>query len=165
MKKELFAIFCVVTIMAGASPIFAANTTPNKSVVLSTNQTAKLTAVQTQLTDLINKIESLKTTYKNTTKNKGLLTALNQYEKQAKKLNTSITSYLKNPTSPANKKIKNYQIKTKQLQWKVKVTEKILKKVNIKKPVKPIVPVGPKPVNPHPIVPVHPVTNTTTTTK
>ena len=70
MKKELFAIFCVVTIMAGAAPIFATNTTTNKTVGLSTNQTAKLTAVQTQLTDLITKIESLKTTYNNTTKNK-----------------------------------------------------------------------------------------------
>ena len=165
MKKELFAIFCVVTIMAGTAPIFAANTTTTKSVVLTGNQTAKLTAVQTQLNDLITKIENLKKTYTNTTKNKGLLTALNQYEKQATKLNTSITNYLKNPTSPANIKIKNYQIKTKQLQWKVKITEKVLKKTNTKKIIKPIVPVHPvgpvkKPV--HPVVPVHPVGNCTT---
>ncbi len=155
MKKELFAVFCVVTIMAGVAPIFAANTTTNKTVGLSTNQTAKLTAVQTQLTDLITKIESLKKTYNNTTKNKGLLTALNQYEKQAKKLNLSITNYLKNPNAPANIKIKNYQIKTKQLQWKVNATEKILKKVNTKKPVKSTHPV-------HKPVPLHPVGNSTT---
>lgn len=156
MKKELFAIFCVVTILGSTAPIFAANTTTNKTVVLNSNQTAKLTAVQTSLNDLITKIESLKKTYTNTTKkNKGLLNALNQYEKQATKLNTSITNYLKNPTSPANIKIKNYQIKTKQLQWKVKVTEKVLKKINTKKTIKPPV----KPV--HPVVSAHPVKNCT----
>ena len=170
MKKELFAVFCVVTILAGTAPIYAANTTTTKTVVLTGNQTAKLTAVQTQLNDLIAKIEGLKKTYNNTTKNKGLLSALNQYEKQATKLNTAITSYLKNPTSPANIKIKNFQIKTKQLQWKVNVTEKVLKKTNIKKPVKPIKPVvpvhpvGPEPIKKpvHPVVPVHPVSNCTT---
>jgi peptidoglycan hydrolase CwlO-like protein len=171
MKKELFAVFCVVTIMAGTAPIFAANPTTTNTVVLTGNQTAKLTAVQTQLNTLITKIESLKKTYNNTTKkNKGLLNALNQYEKQATKLNTAITSYLKNPTSRANIKIKNFQIKTKQLQWKVNVTEKVLKKT-IKKPVKPVKPIKPiKPVHPvgpvkqpvHPVIPVHPVGNCTT---
>ena len=134
MKKELFAVFCVLTILAGTAPIFAATTTTNKTVVLTNNQTAKLTATQTKLTDLIAKIEGLKTKYKNTTKAKGLLVALNQYEKQATKLNTAITKYLANPTAPANMKIKNFQIKTSVLQYKVAVTSKILKKVNTTKP-------------------------------
>jgi len=169
MKKELFAAFCVLTISAGTAPIFAANTTTNHTVVLTTNQTAKLTATQTQLTALIANIEGLKTTYQNTTKGEGLLVALNIYEKQATKLNTAITNYLANPTSPANAKIKNFQIKTHTLQWKVAVTAKILKKVNTTKTIKPIVPVhpvGPEPVKPpvHPIVPVHPISNNNTCT-
>ena len=101
MKKELFAAFCVLTILAGAAPIFAADTTTNHKVVLTTNQTAKLTATQTKLTALIAKIDGLKTTYQNTNKGKGLLVALNIYEKQATKLNTAITNYLANPTSPS----------------------------------------------------------------
>ena len=106
-------------------------------------------------TDLVAKIEGLKTTYKSTKKTKGLLTALNQFEKQTKKLNTAITNYKNHPTANANQKIKALTMKTKQLQWKVAVTEKILKKVTTKKPIK-------KPV--HPIHPVTPVKNTTTTT-
>src|SRR5674476_462335 len=106
MKKELITAFCVLTMLASTAPIFAADTTTTtKTVVLTPAQILKLNATQTQLTALVAKIDSLKTTYKNT-KDKGLLTALNQYEKQAKTLNTTITNYKKNPTSPANIKIK-----------------------------------------------------------
>ena len=147
MKKELITAFCVLTMLASTAPIFAADTTTTtKNVVLTPAQILKLNATQTQLTALVAKIDSLKTTYKNT-KDKGLLTALNQYEKQAKTLNTTITNYKKNPTSPANIKIKTFQIKTKQLQYKVLVTAAILKKINTPKPIHPV----------NPIVPVHPV--------
>jgi alpha-L-arabinofuranosidase len=148
MKKELITAFCVLTMLASTAPIFAADTTTTtKTVVLTPAQILKLNATQTQLTALVVKIDSLKTTYKNT-KDKGLLTVLNQYEKQAKTLNTTITNYKKNPTSPANIKIKTFQIKTKQLQYKVLVTAAILKKINTPKPIHPV----------NPIVPVHPVT-------
>lgn len=151
MKKELLAAVCVLTMLASTAPIFAADTTTNKNVVLTSDQIAKLTATQTKLTDLITKIEGLKTTYKNTTKGKGLLVALNQYEKQAKNLNAAITKYLKNPTAPANNKIKAFNKKTKALQWKVAITGKVLKKINTTtvKPVKPV----------HPVVPVKSVTS------
>jgi uncharacterized membrane protein YgaE (UPF0421/DUF939 family) len=156
MRKQLFAALCVLTIFASTAPIFAAETTTTpKTVVLTPDQIAKLDALQTKLTDLVAKIEGLKTTYKSTKKTKGLLTALNQFEKQTKKLNTAITYYKNHPTANANQKIKALTMKTKQLQWKVAVTEKILKKVTTKKPIK-------KPV--HPIHPVTPVKNTTTTT-
>lgn len=166
MRKEFLAAFCVLTIMASTAPIFAADTSTTNPVVLTGNQLTKLTAIQKTLTDLITKIAGLKTTYNSTNKTKGLLTALNQFEKQAKHLNTTITNYKKNPTANANKKIRSYQIKTNSLVWKVAVTSKILKKVTTKKPIKPIVPVHPiKPITPihpiHPVVPVHPVTNAT----
>ena len=166
MRKNLLAVFCVLTIFASTAPIFAADTSNTTPVVLTGTQLTKLTAIQKTLTDLITKIEGLKTTYKSTNKTKGLLTALNQFEKQAKQLNTTITNYKKNPTKNANMKIRSYHIKTNNLVWKVAVTSKILKKVTTKKPIKPIVPVHPikpiKPIHPiHPVVPVHPVTNAT----
>ena len=150
MRKNLLAVFCVLTIFASTAPIFAADTTTTTPVVLTTDQLAKLDAAQTKLNDLIKKIEGLKTTYAGKKKTKGLLTSLNQFEKQAKRLNTAITNYKTNPTASANQKIKAFQIKTKNLEWKVAVTEKILKKVTtpkkhqpIKKPVKPIKPIKP----------------------
>jgi peptidoglycan hydrolase CwlO-like protein len=151
MRKQLFAALCVLTIFASTAPIFAADSTTTNTVVLTPDQIAKLNAIQTKLTDLVAKIEGLKTTYKSTKKTKGLLTALNQFEKQANKLNTTITNYKNNPTANANKKIRALTFKTKQLQWKVTVTEKILKKVTTKKPI-------------HPIHPVTPVKNTNKTT-
>ena len=154
MKKALITAFCVLTMLASTAPIFAADTTTTaKHVVLTPAQILKLNATQTQLTALVAKIDSLKTTYKNTKNNTGLITALNQYEKQAKSLNTTITNYKKNPTAPANIKIAVFQIKTKQLQFKVSGIEKILKKINTPKPIHPVTPV-------HPITPV---TNHTTT--
>jgi peptidoglycan hydrolase CwlO-like protein len=160
MRKQLFAVLCVLTIFASTAPIFAADTTKTPTpVVLTPDQIAKLDALQTKLTNLVAKIEGLKTTYKSTKKTKGLLTALNQYKKQANKLNTAITNYKNHPTANAANKIKALEFKTKQLQWKVAVTEKILKKVTTKKPIKkPVSPV--KPVK----KPVCPVKNTTTST-
>ena len=133
MNKKILASLCALFILASASPIFACgatsnNTTTNKTVVLNDTQLAKLNATQTNLTDLVTKIESLKTQYKNTTKAKGLLVVLNITEKQANKLNSQITAYNANPTKPANAKIRAFQHKTYQLQWRVAIIEKILKK-------------------------------------
>lgn len=138
MRKKLLAAFCIVTMFASTAPIFAADPTSTNTVVLTPDQIAKLDSIQTQLNDLLTKIDDIKNTYQNTGKGKGLLTALDQFKKQANRLNTSITNYKNNPTVSADKKIKVYQMKTKQLQWKVTVTEKILKKINTphKKPVK-----------------------------
>lgn len=161
MRKNLLAVFCVLTIFASTAPIFAADTTTTTPVVLSMDQLAKLDAAQMTLNDLITKIEGLKTTYAGKKNTKGLLTSLNQFEKQANKLNTAITNYRKNPTASADQKMQAFQHKTKILGWKVTVTEKILNKITtpkklhpIKKPVKPI----------KPIIPVHPIDTTTEST-
>jgi threonine aldolase len=152
MKKELIATFCVLTILASAAPIFAATptTTTNKTVVLTPTQITKLNTTQKELTNLIAKIDALKAKYNNNTKDKILLGALNHDQKQANKLNTEITNYLKNPTAPANKKINTFQIQTKELQWEVANTAQLLKKVNKPKPI-------------HPVLPIHPVTTNNTT--
>jgi len=75
MLKEILAAFCMLTIMASTTPIFAASTTT--PVVLTDSQLPKLIAVQTELKDLVTQIDGLKTTYNNTTRGKGLLTSLN----------------------------------------------------------------------------------------
>jgi len=133
MRKEVLAAFCVLIMLAGTAPIFAVDTTNTNKVVLKTEQLEKLDVIQTQLNEIMNKIKTLKTTYNSTKKTKGLLTALNQFEKQAKKLNTIINNYKNNPTADADKKIKAFQFKTKKLEWKVTTTEKILKKVTTTK--------------------------------
>lgn len=161
MRKEILTAFCVLTIMASTAPIFAADITTTTPVVLTGDQLAKMTAIQEKLTDLVTKIEGLKTTYNSTKKTKGLLTALNQFEKQAKQLNTAITNYQKNPTANANQKIKSFQYKSNSLVWKVAVTTKILKKITTKKPIHPIVPIHPIKPPVKPVVPIHPVTNNT----
>ena len=130
MRKELLAVVCVLTMLASTAPIFATGT--SNTVVLTSQQQAKLDTMESQLTDLVAKIQGLKTTYKNT-RAKGLLRALTQFEKQATRLNTTITNYEKNPTASANRKIRTFQFKTKQLQWKVAVVEKNLKKIKAKK--------------------------------
>ncbi len=133
MRKELLAVVCVLTILGSTAPIFAAGS--SNTVILTSKQQAKLDTMESQLTDLVAKIQNLKTSYKDT-KAKGLLRALTQFEKQATRLNTTITNYEKNPTSPANRKIRTFQFKTKQLQWKVAVTEKNLKKAKKAKKVR-----------------------------
>jgi chromosome segregation ATPase len=158
MRKGILAAFCMLTIMASTVPVFAADTTTTTTTVTLTDaQLSKLTAIQTKLSDLVAKIESLKTTYKSTKKTKGLLNALDQFEKQAKNLKTAITNYKKNPKANANKKIKSFQYRTYSLTWKVAVKEKLLKKVTAKKTTD-IVPVK-KPTTPttpikNPITPI-----------
>ncbi len=136
MNKKILASMCALFILASASPIFASDattSTTHKTVVLTDTQLVKLNTTQTKLTNLISKIESLKAQYKNITKAKGLIVALNNTEKQANKLNKMITAYKANPTKPVNAKIGAFQHKTYELQWKVAVTEKVLKKLANKK--------------------------------
>ena len=137
MNKKILASICALFILASASPIFAHDATKkpvcahndtNKTAVLTDQQLAKLNTTQTKLTDLVAKIESLKTQYGNTTKVKGLLVALNITENQAIKLNKTITDYKAN-TKPVNAKIRTFQHKSYELQWKVGLIEKILKKL------------------------------------
>jgi peptidoglycan hydrolase CwlO-like protein len=137
MNKKILASMCALFILASASPIFACNAhATNKTAVLTDGQLAKLNTTQTRLTNLVTKIENLKTQYANTTKAKGLLVALNRTEKQANKLNNQITAYKANPTKPVNAKIRAFQHKTYKLQWKVALIEKILKKLAKKHHVK-----------------------------
>jgi peptidoglycan hydrolase CwlO-like protein len=58
MRKELLAALCVFTMLASTAPIFAAGST--NTVVLTADQQAKLDTMQSQLTDLVAKIQSLK---------------------------------------------------------------------------------------------------------
>ena len=137
MKKEIFALFCVLTMLASTAPIFAADATSAKAVILTDTQKQKLNSAHIDLIILIAGIDTLRgTTYKDTKKAKGLLVALYQYEKQAKKLDNAIIKYQAHPTAPANTKIKIFQKKTKQLMWKVLIKEKILKKIKPAKPKK-----------------------------
>jgi len=130
VKKGIIALFCVLTMLASTAPIFAVDATTPKTVTLDQKQIDQLASDQTKLTCLINKINSLEAKYKNTKRAKGILIALNNYEKQANKLQTAITNYQKNPTAPAKIKIKLFTLKVKQLQWKVALKKKLLIKLN-----------------------------------
>ena len=133
MKKEIFALFCVLTMLASTAPIFAVDATTPKPVNLNPNQIKQLTDDQKNLNCLIFKINKLEYKYKNTKKARGILVALNNYKKQAKNLRTAIKNYQKNPTAPANIKIKVFNLKVKQLQKKVVIKENLLKKMKPKK--------------------------------
>ena len=115
--------------LASTAPIFAVDATTPKTV-LSDNQKAQLTADQTKLHCLIKKIDKLETNYQNTKKAKGILIALNNYRIQAQKLDAAITKYKNNPTAPKKLKIKMFNQKVKQLQWKVALKKKLLTKLN-----------------------------------
>ena len=125
MRKGILAAFCMLTIMASTVPVFAADTTTTNPVTLTGAQTHKLDLIQKNLSNLITKIESLKTTYKSTKKTKELLKALNQFEKQAKSLNTAITNYRKNPTTNANKKNQIFPVQDSQSYMEGKSDRKV----------------------------------------
>jgi hypothetical protein len=107
-----------------------------QKVTLTTEQVTKLSETQTKLTTLMTKIDGLQSTYKDTRNTHGLLMALNQFEKQAKHLDAKITNYTKNPTPPADKKIKSFQIQELHLEKNVATVEKILAKKTKKQTVK-----------------------------
>jgi len=129
MKKEIFAAIFVFAVLAGTTPIFATNHSNGKA--LNETQLAKLNETQTKLTGLVDQINGLLKTYKNT-KNKGLLIALLQFKKQAKLLNLEINQLIKHPTKNADKKIHILVKKEAQLEKKVNNTSKILNKTQNK---------------------------------
>jgi hypothetical protein len=104
---------------------------------LTNTQLTKLNSTQTKLNALIVKIDNLTTTYKNNTKAKGLLAALAQYKKQAKKLNKQINYFKAHPpkyhgkvlNKRANIVIKNFAFKQYILSKKVALKAKLLTKI------------------------------------
>lgn len=128
MNKKILTSMCALFILTSASPLFA-HGAADKTAVLTDGQLTKLNATQTKLTNRVAKIERLKTQYRNTTKAKGLLVALDKTETHANKLNSKIAAFKANPKKPVNAKIRSFQHKVAKLQWKVAVIEKILKKL------------------------------------
>ena len=109
--------------------------TNTTNTTLTPEQLKTLTDTQTKLTALIATIESLKATYGNNTKAKGLLNALDQFEKQANKLNSEITAFIQNPTagnctirSDINGRINSFVKREAALEHKVAIKQQLLAK-------------------------------------
>jgi hypothetical protein len=114
------------------------NKTNKNTTNLTDTQLAKLNLTQSKLNNLIAKIDNLTATYKNNTKAKGILIALAQYKKQAKKLNKQINYFKAHPpkyhgkvlNKRANVAIKNFAFKQYILNKKVTLKAKLLAKLN-----------------------------------
>lgn len=110
------------------------NTTLTNST-LTPQQLQTLTDTQSKLTALIATIESLKSTYSSNSKAKGLLNALDQYEKQANRLNAEINAFIQNPTTDGNSadgRINSFVKREAALENKVAVKERLLAKISTK---------------------------------
>lgn len=113
------------------------NSTNSTNSTLAPQQLQTLTDTQSKLTALIATIEGLKTTYGNNTKAKGLLNALDQFEKQANKLNSEITAFIQNPTaenstieaSNIDGKINSFVKREAALEHKVAIKQQLLAKL------------------------------------
>lgn len=113
----------------------------NNTTLTNTTLTAQLqvlTDTQNKLTALIAKIESLKSTYGNNTKAKGLLNALDQYEKQANRLNAEISAFMQNSTvsnstESIDGRINSFVKREAALEHKVLIKERLLLKMSTKK--------------------------------
>jgi len=108
--------------------------TVTTGVALTTAQTQTLMDTQNKLTDLIGKIRGLKTKYSNT-KSKGLLNALDQFEKQANQLNKEIYAFIQNPVvnnGNLNGRINSFVQREAALEHKVSVKEELLGKMSTK---------------------------------
>lgn len=112
------------------------NTTVTNST-LTPQQLQTLTDTQSKLTALIATIESLKSTYSNNTKAKGLLNALDQYEKQANRLNAEISAFIQNPTVNGTEsidgRINSFVKREAALEHKVTIKKGLLAKMAVKK--------------------------------
>ncbi len=113
------------------------NTTVTNST-LTPQQLQTLTDTQNKLTALIATIESLKSTYSNNTKAKGLLNALDQYEKQANRLNAQISAFMQNPivdnsTESIDGRINSFVKREAALEHKVAIKQGLLAKMAVKK--------------------------------
>lgn len=109
------------------------------NTTLTPEQLKTLTDTQSRLTALIATIEGLKATYGNNTKAKGLLNALDQFEKQANQLNNEITAFIQNPAtgngtigSDVNVKINSFVKRAAALEHKVAIKQQLLAKMSTK---------------------------------
>jgi len=116
------------------------NATSNeKSTVYASNgltsaQIQKLKDTQNKLVALIDKIRGLKTKYANI-KSKGILNALDQFEKQANQLNNEISAFIQNPTvsdGSVEGKINSFVKREAALEHKVMIKEELLIKMSTK---------------------------------
>ncbi|SCG86068.1 hypothetical protein [Methanobacterium congolense] len=108
------------------------NSTLNSTnTTLTSQQLQTLTDTQSKLTALIAKIESLKATYGSNTKAKGLLNALDQFERQANSLNSEIEAFKQNPTI-IDGQITSFVNREAALEHKVSIKEGLLLKMSTK---------------------------------
>jgi len=109
------------------------NSTNSTNSTLTSQQLQTLKDTQSKLTALIATIETLKATYGNNTKGKGLLNALDQFEKQANRLNEEISAFIQNPSTNGTDGIINSFVKREAaLEHKVSIKQSLLLKMSEK---------------------------------
>ena len=109
------------------------NSTNSTNSTLTSGQLQTLKDTQNKLIALIATIESLKATYGNNTKGKGLLNALDQFENQANRLNEEISTFQQNPSTDGTDGIINSFVKREAgLEHKVSIKQAILLKMSEK---------------------------------
>jgi len=108
--------------------------TVTTSVALTSVQIQTLKDTQTKLTTLIGKIRGLKVKYANT-KSKGLLNALDQFERQANQLSNEISAFIQNPivnNGSIDGRINSFVQREAALEHKVLIKEELLGKMSTK---------------------------------
>jgi hypothetical protein len=105
--------------------------TVTTKVTLTSIQIQTLKDTQNKLATLIDKISGLKSKYANL-KTKGLLNALDQFEKQANQLNNEISAFILNPNGDINGKINSFVKREAALENKVNIKEGLLEKMSTK---------------------------------
>lgn len=113
------------------SSVSGNSTLNNTNTTLTSQQLQTLTDTQSKLTALIAKIESLKATYGSNTKAKGLLNALDQFERQANSLNSEIDAAKQNSTI-TDGQITSFVNREAALEHKVSIKEGLLLKMSTK---------------------------------
>lgn len=112
------------------------NTNSTTNSTLTPQQLQTLTDTQNKLTALIATIGSIKATYGSNAKAKGLLNALDQFEKQANRLNTEISAFIQNPsvnsTGDADGIINSFVKREAALEHKVSIKQSLLAKMDSK---------------------------------
>ncbi|MGB9938046.1 MAG: hypothetical protein ACPK7O_10035 [Methanobacterium sp.] len=110
------------------------NSTTNST--LTPQQLQTLTDTQSKLTALIATIEGLKATYGSNVKAKGLLNALDQFEKQVNRLNSEINAFIQNPsiksTEGVDGIINSFSKREAALEHKVLIKQSLLAKIDTK---------------------------------
>ncbi|MGZ7135292.1 MAG: hypothetical protein ACXVHY_05400 [Methanobacterium sp.] len=117
---------------SGNNSSISDNSTLNRTTnsTLTQKQLQILNDTQTKLVALIAAIESLKESYGDNIKFFGLLNALNQFEKQANRLNETIDTYIQNSNDTNGSKgiINSFVKREAALEHKVEVKEQVLSK-------------------------------------